>query len=65
MLTVFFIILLVVSIIGCCWFSDRPRVAGFCYFLILVSIIGLNLAFAYDISTSDLPFWMKFWLLSK
>ncbi len=34
-----------------------------CALIIFIICIAINLMFAYFIATSDMPLWLKFWLL--
>lgn len=34
-------------------------------FILMVGVVFLVIRFAWFIAESDLPFWVKFWLLSK
>lgn len=62
------IILLVIVLLSSLWIRFSECGSEFWYGIVwtilFVSLVCLSISAAYYISTSDLPDWFKFWLLS-
>ena len=58
----FFIISLIVFIISYILIKNE-KFEPFAAIMLILSLIGVSISSAYYIATSNIPDWMKFWLL--